>query len=362
MAGWGRGRAVWHEGFAVAIAGAVLSGCGAYRLGQPDVTYARPEPLSLVRTTTDPRWYVPILVESTEDDTADGEDALWAFFVDTGYSYTTCDDDLIAELGVETRGKTTVRGELGKLTTTKANLPPIQLGGHLLEGLTCQVRDMDGTSSIRDNSEVRIAGVLGMDVLRPFVVRMDPEQGEIALFDPDTVPSIDRDDEAAVRLRRENLFGIRTLVPVTIGGQTIWPVLDTGATGSHIDGSRIGLEPTRIREGVEVRGTGASGSAVRTIAYYEVHDLFLAGSNPGRTVLAGREGAVGAGLLGLNVLENFVATYDFGSGYATFEPVTPRKLLTWSEWRSAYHPPEATRILEPLPEPRGRGGRASDQR
>ncbi len=350
----------WMAG--VLAIGSLATGCGAYRLGQPDVTYARPEPMSLVRTTTDPRWYVPILVEGDSGGASSGDGALWAFFVDTGYSYTTCDDDLIAALGLPTKGKTTVRGELGKLTTTKANLPPLQLGGHLLEGLTCQVRDMDATSSIRDNSEVRIAGVLGMDVLRPFVVRMDPEQGEIELFDPGTVPSIERDDAGAVKLRRENVFGIRTLVPVSLAGQTIWPVLDTGATGSHIDGRKLGLEPTRIREGVEVRGTGASGSAVRTIAYYEVHDLMLGDTSPGRIVLAGREGGVGAGLLGLNVLENYVATYDFDSGFATFEPVSPRKLLTWSEWRSAYHPPEATRILEALPDSRGRGGRASDQR
>ena len=63
-----------------------LAGC-AYTLGRPTVTYAeRPEPLPIVRTTVDPRWYVPILVEG---------DGLWAFFVDTGYSYTTCDDGLI---------------------------------------------------------------------------------------------------------------------------------------------------------------------------------------------------------------------------------------------------------------------------
>jgi predicted aspartyl protease len=342
--------------FAVVL-GALVSGCGAYRLGQPDVPYARPEPLPLVRTTTDPRWYVPIQVEGAEGD------GLWAFFVDTGYSYTTCDDDLIAALGLETRGRTTVRGELGKLTTTKAKLPPIQLGGHLLEGLTCQVRDMDSTSSIRDNSEVPIAGVLGMDVLRPFTVRMDPQQGEIHLWDPETVPPIERKDANAVRLRRENRLGIRAVVPVTIADQTLWPVLDTGATGTHIDGAKLGLTPSRVREGVEVRGTGASGSAVRTIAYYEVTDFDLGGHTPGRVVIAGREGGVGAGLLGLNVLSRYIATYDFDRGAATFEPIRPRRLRTWSEWRSAYYPPQATRILERVPdEGRGGGARASDQR
>jgi predicted aspartyl protease len=317
-----------------------LAGC-AYTLGQPQVTYAsRPEPLPIVRTTVDPRWYIPILVEG---------DGLWVFFVDTGYSYTTCDDGLIETLGLETRGRTVVRGELGKLTTSKAKLPQITLGGHVLDGLVCQVRDMDRTSSIRDTDEVPIAGVLGMDVLRPFVVRMDPEQGELHLLEPDRVPGVDADAPGAVRMRREKVFGIRTLVPIRVNDQVVWPVLDTGATGTHLNGERIGLEPTQVREDVVVRGTGGSGTTLRTIAYYEVMDLTLAGISPGMVVIAGRSGGVGAGLLGLNVLSKYIATYDFRSGYAQFEPVKPRRLPTWSEWRSAERPPEGTRIKEPVP-------------
>lgn len=317
-----------------------LAGC-AYTLGRPTVTYAeRPEPLPIVRTTVDPRWYVPILVEG---------DGLWAFFVDTGYSYTTCDDGLIEALGLETHGRTVVRGELGRLPTTKAILPTVTLGGHALDGLVCQVRDLDRTSSIRDTDEVPIAGVLGMDVMRPFVVRMDPQRGELVLGAPDAHPGVDGETPGAVRMRRENRFGIRTLVPIRVNDQTVWPVLDTGASGTHLNGERIGLEPTRVREDVMVRGTGGSGTALRTIAYYEVMDLTLAGASPGMVVFTGRDGGIGAGLLGLNVLSKFVATYDFQSGYAHFEPVTPRRLPTWSEWRSAERPPESTRIAEPPP-------------
>ncbi|MEZ4321253.1 MAG: aspartyl protease family protein [Myxococcota bacterium] len=319
----------------------VLGGC-AHTLGIPSVSYtAKPEPLPLVRTAVDPRWYIPILVE---------DHGLWAFFIDTGYSYSTCDDGLIEALGLETKGKTVVRGELGRLTTTKTELPQVMLGGHVLEGLVCQVRDLDRTSSIRDSDEVPIAGVLGMDVLRPFFVRMDPEQGELHLLAPEGV-GVSKDEPNAVKLRREHGFGIRTLVPIRVGDETVWPVLDTGATSTHLDGGKIGLEPTRVREDVVVRGTGGSGTALRTIAYYEVLDLTLAGASPGMVVIAGREGGVGAGLLGLNVLSRYVASYDFRTGYARFEPVTPRRLPTWSEWRSAERPPESTRISAPLPPP-----------
>ena len=63
-------------------------GC-AYRLGPPKVSYGTPVQLDLVQPSTDhSRWYVPIEVN--------GEPQL--LFVDTGYSFTTCDDGLIALL------------------------------------------------------------------------------------------------------------------------------------------------------------------------------------------------------------------------------------------------------------------------
>jgi len=317
-----------------------LAGC-AHTLGRSTVHYGPPEPLPIVRTAVDSRWYVPIEVEGL---------GLWAFFVDTGYSFSTCDDGLIEALGLETHGRSVLRGELGRVRTTKAQLPQLQLGGHTLDGVVCQVRDLDRTSSIRDTREVRIAGVLGMDVLRPFVVEMDPEQGRIHLRDPNEAEPLDETDPQVVRVRRERIFGMRAQLPITLNGRQVWPVVDTGASGTHLDGDRLDLEPTRVREDVRVRGSGGGGSAVQTVVYYEVTDLVLGGMNPGPLVVTGRSGGVGAGLLGLNLLSNYVATYDFGRGLAKFESVLPRRLPTWSEWRSAAYPPQGTRLKAPQSE------------
>ena len=234
----------------VACALWLLAGCG-YKLGPPSITYGQAEPLVLVQPSTDTRrWYVPVTSQTLGPQ---------IFFVDTGYGYSACDDDLVEGLGLETKGTVRVRGELGVIKAGKARLPDLQLGGHTLSGITCQVRDLGNTSSIRDPREVPVAGVLGMDVFRQFRTTISPEEGQIHLRDPRQGERLDDADDAVVRLRRER-FGQRARVPLTLGDQTTWPLLDTGSTATWIDGQRLGLEISRHRDGVAFRGTGQTQS------------------------------------------------------------------------------------------------------
>lgn len=322
-----------------------LVGCG-HRLGVPHVTYGDPEPVPLVRMLADARWYVPMEVEGHGD---------WVWFLDTGYSYSTCDDGLIEALGVTSGGRTVVRGELGRLRTSKARLPSMRFGGHALDGLVCQVRDLNATSSIRDPADVRIAGVLGMDVLRPFLVTMDPADGLVLLQDPRHPTPLEPGD-GTVRLRRERRVGIRALVPLDVGDRRVWPVLDTGASGTHLDGDQLGLVPSAVRDGVVVRGTGGSGTTTRTVAYYDLDEVRLGALDPGRVVVAGRTRGAGAGLLGLNVLGRYRATYDFRRRRAHFVPVLGRPLPTWAAWSEAGGEVPGSRLS--LPE--GERARAAD--
>src|SRR5690554_1990050 len=81
----------------------LLPGC--LHAGPRVVRYGEPEPVPIVHTSVDrTRWYV------TVDAGPHGERL---FFFDTGYSTTTCDDDLVEELGLTTRGQAKVRGEAG---------------------------------------------------------------------------------------------------------------------------------------------------------------------------------------------------------------------------------------------------------
>lgn len=312
----------------------LLAACAA-RLGVPPVDYGESAPIPLVRTSIDPRWYVPM--------TIDGEP--WVWFLDTGYSHTTCDDGLASALDLPLVGRATVKGELGRLTTRKTTLPDFQLGGHTVRGLSCQVRDLDTTSSIRDPEEVRVAGVLGMDVLRPFVVDVDPQRAEVVLHRPGE--ESERTDDTAVRLRRELCIGTRAQVPLVVGDDRRWIIVDTGATGTHLDPGRLDLTPSRIRRGVLVRGSGGSGADLRDLAYYDV--ALGLGSTVVQTELIGRDGR--SGLLGLDVLGQLRARYDLPRGRAWFDPIDPRPVPRWATWRATFTDAPGTVMSRSAPPP-----------
>ena len=321
----------------VVLAAALLPGC-AYTLGRADVQYAADlAVLPLVQPSTDTRrWYVPLHSDTAGD---------YLLFVDTGYTYTTCDDDFVAALGLTTRGRGSVRGELGKLPTSKAKLPTLQLGEHLVSGLTCQVRDLGATSSIDDPDEVPVAGVLGMDVLRRFVVTFDPADGTMALQPPSDGALPDA-GEGVVVLKREFLFGNRSVLPLHLDGRVVWPVVDTGATDTYVDGERLGLEPSEVQANATLRGSGGTGSSVRTLVHYDIADVRLGEVAIGAVELTDRRRSGGVdGLLGLDVLGAVLAEYDWANGRARFVPVQARELPSWTSWRDAGQP--AARLHAP---------------
>src|SRR5690606_40302547 len=100
------------------------------------------------------------------------------------FTLTTCDDELARDLAAVPRGRVRLQGEIGRIDARLADLPPLELGGHRLERVRCVVRDLHTTSSIRDPAEVRVAGVLGADLLRRFRVIVDPERATLTLLDP----------------------------------------------------------------------------------------------------------------------------------------------------------------------------------
>lgn len=306
-----------------ALPALLLCGCG-YRLGRIDVTYGEATPLALVQPSTDTRrWYVPV-----HSDTLGPH----LFFVDTGYDYTTCDDDLIRGLGLKTRGRVHIRGELGKVDATKARLPPLALGGHQIGEIVCHVRDLDSTSSIGDPDEVPIAGVIGMDVLSQFRTAFDPRAGVLTLQDPAAVPRLLRGD-AGVAPLRSPLVGKRVRMALEVDGQRLWPILDTGATNTYIDGARIGLEPTYQLDGVTLRGTGNNGSTIRSVSYFEIDDIAVGGIQTAPVTLMDRDRRWWQpGLLGLDLLARFHQDYDFHRGRVRLTPTHPQPLPQWREW------------------------------
>ncbi|MBX2796873.1 MAG: retroviral-like aspartic protease family protein [Myxococcales bacterium] len=303
---------------------ALLWGC-APRVGHPRVTYGDVATLPLVQPSTDRRrWYLPVHSNRA------GPHVL---FLDTGYDFSTCDDDLVQRLGLRTRGRAQIRGELGKVPASKARLPPIEVGGHRVEDLVCHVRDLGSTSSIRDPSEVPVAGVLGMDVLSRFHVVFDPKAGEVQLRDPRTTQPLPRSGSGVVRLRKGafNWTGKRLRLRLQVEGRTLWPILDTGATNTYVDGERAGLDASYEVDGVTIRGTGSSGSSTRTVSYYDVHDVKLGDVRTTSVTLMDRDRPWWQpGLLGLDLLSRFRQEYDFPRRRGRLTAVRASPLPQWT--------------------------------
>ena len=317
---------------------AALGASCSHTLGRVEVQYAADVAvLPLVQPSTDlRRWYIPLHSEVAGDH---------LLFVDTGYTYTTCDDDFVAALGIDPRGRGSVRGELGRLPIRKAKLPPLVLGDHLVTGLTCQVRDLGATSSIDDPEEVPVAGVLGMDVLRRFLVTFDPSDGTMVLTPPGQAP-LPASGTGIVPLQRELWFGTRSVLPLSLDGVITWPVVDTGATDTYVDGERLGLEPSEVQANATLRGSGGTGSSVRTLVHYDIADVRLGEVAIGAVELTDRRRSGGVdGLLGLDVLGAVLAEYDWANGRARFVPVQARELPSWTSWRDAGQP--AARLHAP---------------
>ncbi|TNE86535.1 MAG: hypothetical protein EP330_22615 [Deltaproteobacteria bacterium] len=291
---------------------ALLVGCGP-KLGPPQVEYGAMRPLPMRATSVDPhRWYVVI-------DTGTHGERL--FFFDTGFARTTCDDDFVDELGLDTGGLVFVRGVGGSFTATKAALPEMQAGGHRITRFACIVRDLDQTSSIKDPADIDVAGVIGADLLTRFVTEIDPEQAEVRLVPPSEHPGL---HGTTVRMRRSGAAGVRFMVPATLADREGWWLLDTGARGSHVDGADYALTPTSTKEGAWVGGTGKGGGTRQDLHFHDGVTLELAGHAVDGLRLVDRpHGLLGFDLLGLNVLAHYKLVLDPGRNRVELTPISP---------------------------------------
>lgn len=302
----------------------LLLGC----LGHPKIVPAPiPTTLALVHTDADlRRWYLPV----------DGPGGLRPWFFDTGYGATTCDDDLVADLGLRPRGFIWVRGEAGGLWARTVRLPAFRLGDHEVRRLHCVVRDLGSTSSIRDPNEVRVAGVLGNDLARRFDLVLDPSDPSVTLYEPGTAPL---PAGPASRLRPEAGVGTRSVARVTVNfdGQVreTKMLVDTGASATFLDGERYGWTPTFVARDVRVRATGKTGGETRDLAWYRLA-VTPPGAPPVSIQAGGRHrGPRAPALLGLDVLGQHRVTLAYGAHGIWFEPVTPTETPSWTAWAAA---------------------------
>ncbi len=268
---------------------------------RPKPVYAEPVSLPLVQLPDDPRrLYVQV------DDPDLGSRL---FFLDTAFSRTTCDDGLAEDLGLEVEPTLRrSRGELGTVKLGRIVLPDFVLGGHTIPGLACAVRDLDSTSSVASTPDRPIAGVLGANLLARFVVVIDPAAGTVTLLDPAEHGL--EDGPEVVRLRREHRVGPRIRLPITVDGERSWPLLDTGATRTHLDARRLDIPLVAERQGI-ARASGSTNQEPTVFRIHEIQELELAGYTLGPLrIIDRRRARCAPGLLGQDVLGGYRLTID----------------------------------------------------
>ncbi len=236
--------------------------------------------------------------------TLDGE--TYPFVVDTGATHCVYDTALRPWLGKMRNKSTTVQTAGGSAQVELHDPPDARIGRVSLSGknpVVCADLEM-----VRQVSGQNIYGLVGMDVLRRYVVRYDPDRRALEIHD-----AVPPDSGIAVPLvrRRRLLSGASPLpyVELDVGG-TVGPFLiDTGAVGNP--GT---LDPVLFnhlaREGkLQVLGSSMSeslsGSSQNrfgrlrqvTLGCYWHRDLTFSQSKDNK--------------LGLDYWSRFVVTFDF---------------------------------------------------
>lgn len=210
---------------------ALLLGC-AFHVPPPAAGEATPLPF-VTHAEDRERLYVEV----------DGH--LW--FVDTGATRTTCDDDYVATLGLESRWVPAwSKGRIGTVPVRRVVLPDVDVAGWRWPKVACAVRDLGTTSSLPDDP--RVAGVLGANLLRHFVVELDLDDERLALRAGG--------GREGMPLRREWGIGPRLIVEVEVGEARARAVVDTGADHTHLP---LTEGPVIRRYRGERRGTGPTG-------------------------------------------------------------------------------------------------------
>jgi predicted aspartyl protease len=245
------------------------------------------------------------------------------FILDTGASGTVV-DVAAAEIEPEAeRGPVTMRGAGGEVKVELVKLDSLALGNARLLGPTVARADL---APLRQMVGADIAGVLGYDFLRHFVVKVDYENLRVTFFDPATFAA----SEGVAFIPAETDTG-HPIVEMAVGGHAGRFVVDLGNPGPII------LEGTYVAEHdligqaeakLPARMKGAGGPRTTKAYVVRMEDATigpytLAGpvvvltADPESAALCG-EGLVGN--VGWDVMSRFTFYVDYPGGRVGLTP------------------------------------------
>ena len=248
------------------------------------------------------------------------------FVLDTGCSITTFDRSLRSLLGGE-RGRISIGTHQGWTRIRLYDPPTILLGSLTIEPVT-PVACVDLSTASAAFGE-QIDGLLGIDFLSRFIVQVDVSGRKVVLLRSTEdilgpwLPLIQSDDPPGPYAKKHRLSLYRS-VSVSAGlpdGRTVPFLIDTGAGDSS-----VALAPDHFKQLKEanlitprmrtVSGTmsGIYAPPRGVLASLTVGDFHHQNLSVSTSELSG------GGLLGINYLSRYVATFDFPQGRLFLNP------------------------------------------
>jgi hypothetical protein len=242
-----------------------------------------------------------MLVEARIDDSAPA-----VFIVDSGASHTVFDPTYGKELGlkVEAADPTTGTGA-GEVEKSRTRAVSMSLGGLKVDLPEPWVIDLTGAPFPKT-----VRGLVGAELFKNFVVRMDPVHATLTVFDPATYQHEASAESIPLIVEGDKLF-LEAALEVPAGRVVTHKLrIDTGSESSVND--------EIVRESEEVRASQLGGglgenfksySGVFTsvkLGPYEIRHVWgPGGPNPA---------------IGLELLRRFILTFDAAHGRLYLEP------------------------------------------
>lgn len=245
----------------------------------------------------------------------------YSFMVDTGALVSILDQSFQDKLTVfdESIAETDV---LPGVKSKLYNSPPLTIQGNeagtLLFKENSPVYCID-LSKARQASDQQIDGVLGMDFLGRYALRLDLAAGELKLLDSGTVTEMPQEASLSIdmvegKLPNSDIVGYQPCVQINSGNISYWALIDTGAMWASlfvdrqthkvlIQHQRLSPWPLmRKEDGVTKIGTSDPAT---------LRDLTL---GPFTHYLLDVKGAERCCKLGIPYWQRYHATFDFPAG------------------------------------------------
>lgn len=239
------------------------------------------------------------------------------FIFDTGAAANLLNSDTAEKLGIESNGRTSVRGASGSTSIRRSTGHQIDVGGIELGNVAFLLMNIDHLQ----DEDTPLDGIIGAALLNLFITEINYDDHEIRLYDKDTYKAPENWQTEKFSLRSFNIPVIHASITLpsgkTIDGDYL---VDTGAATS-VKFNTPFVNQQRLVEAFgpnyEYTSRALSAEAVDKISRITAYTVFgHRFENFTGRLSRGKKGVSSLksvqGILGLSILKRFNVIYDYG--------------------------------------------------